>query len=58
MDQYEKVYESLITLGLYTIEHTIDNYLENARDKGVVESWTTSSRRRLRASDQRDMRRS
>ena len=33
MDQYERVHESLITLGLDTIEHTIDNYLENARDK-------------------------
>ena len=37
MDQYERVHESLITLGLDTIEHTIDNYLENARDKSVVE---------------------
>ena len=37
MDPYERVHESLITLGLDTMEHTIDNYLENARDKGVVE---------------------
>ena len=37
MDAYERIHESLITLGLDTIEHTIDNYLENARDKGVVE---------------------
>ena len=37
MDPYERVHESLITLGLETIEHTIDNYLENARDKSVVE---------------------
>lgn len=37
MDQYEIIHESLITLGLETIEHTIDNYLENARDKSVME---------------------
>ncbi len=37
MDAYERVHESLIALRLDTIEHTIDNYLENARDKGVVE---------------------
>ena len=37
MDPYERVHESLITLGLDTIDHTIDNYLENARDKGIVE---------------------
>ena len=37
MDAYERVRESLITLGLDTLEHTIDNDLENARDKGVVE---------------------
>ena len=37
MDAYERVHESLITLGLDTIEHTIDNYLENARDKGIIE---------------------
>ena len=37
MDAYERVHESLITLGLDTIEHTIDNYMENARDKGVIE---------------------
>ena len=37
MDAYERVHESLITLGLDTIEHTLDNYLENARDRSVVE---------------------
>ena len=37
MDQYERVHESLIILGLETIEHTIDNYLENARDRNIVE---------------------
>ena len=37
MDPYERVHENLISLGLDTMEKTIDNYLENARDKGVVE---------------------
>ena len=37
MDAYELVHESLITLWLDTIEHTIDNYFENVRDKCVVE---------------------
>ncbi len=37
MDAYGRVHESLIALGLDTIEQTIDNYLENARDKGVIE---------------------
>ena len=37
MDAYDRVHESLITLGLDTIEHTLDNYLENARDRSVVE---------------------
>ena len=37
MDQYERVHESLIILGLETIEHTIDNYLENAMDRSIVE---------------------
>ena len=37
MDQYERVHESLIILGMETIEHTIDNHLENARDRGIVE---------------------
>ncbi len=37
MDQYERVHESLTILGLETIEHTIDNYLENARDRSIVE---------------------
>lgn len=36
-DPYERVHESLITLEMDTIEHTIDNYLENARNKGIVE---------------------
>ena len=34
MDSYERVHEHLSTLGMDTIEKTIDNYLENARDKG------------------------
>ncbi len=37
MDSYERVHESLISLGMDTIEHTIDNYLENAKDKSIVE---------------------
>ncbi len=37
MDSYERVHESLISLGMDTIEHTIDNYLENARDKSIME---------------------
>ena len=37
MDSYESVHESLISLGMDTIEHTIDNYLENARDKSIME---------------------
>jgi DNA replication protein DnaC len=37
LDLYERVHKSLITLGLDTIEHTIDNYLENARDKRLME---------------------
>ena len=37
MDAYDRVHESLITLGLETVEHTIDNYLENARDRSVIE---------------------
>ena len=37
MDAYERIHESLITLGLDMIEHTLDNYLENARDRSVVE---------------------
>ena len=37
MDSYERVHEHLSTLGMDTIEKTIDNYLENARDKGVME---------------------
>ena len=37
MGPYERVHESLILLGLDAIEHTIDNYLENARDKSVME---------------------
>ena len=37
MDSYERVHEHLSTLGMDTMEKTIDNYLENARDKGVME---------------------
>jgi len=37
MDPYERVHESLIALGLDTIDHTLDNYLENARDRSVME---------------------
>lgn len=37
MDAYERIHESLITMELDTIEHTLDNYLENARDRSVVE---------------------
>ena len=37
MDAYERIHESLITLGLDTIEHTLDNYLENTRERSVVE---------------------
>ena len=37
MDAYDRVHERLITLGLETVEHTIDNYLENARDRSVIE---------------------
>ena len=37
MDPYERVQENLISMGLDTMEKTIDNYLENARDKSVVE---------------------
>ena len=37
MDAYERVHESLITLGLDTIEHTIYNYMENDRYKSVIE---------------------
>ena len=37
MDAYDRVHESLITLGLDTIEHTLDNYLENTRERSVVE---------------------
>ena len=37
MDAYDRVHENLITLGLETIEHTIDNYLENARNRSVIE---------------------
>ncbi len=37
MYPFEKVHESLITLGQDTMEHTLDNYLENDRDKSVVE---------------------
>jgi hypothetical protein len=32
MDQYERVHKSLSTLGLDTIEHTIDDYIENSRN--------------------------
>ena len=41
MDSYERVHEHLSTLGMDTIEKTIDNYLENARDKGVMRSLMT-----------------
>ena len=37
MEQFEIIHESLITLGLEKIEHTVDNYLENAKDKNVME---------------------
>ena len=37
MDPYERVHENLISMGLDTMEHIIDSYLENARDKSVVE---------------------
>lgn len=37
MDSYERVHEHLATLGMDTIEKTIDNYLENAHDKSVLE---------------------
>ena len=37
MDPYERVHEYLSSLGLDVMEKTIDNYLENARDKGIVE---------------------
>jgi DNA replication protein DnaC len=37
MDSYERVHEYLTSLGLDVIEKTIDNYLENARDKSIME---------------------
>ena len=37
MDPYERVHEFLTTLGMETIEKTLDNYLDNARDKTVIE---------------------
>ena len=37
MDSYERVHVYLASLGLDTIEKTIDNYLENARDKSIME---------------------
>ena len=37
MDSYERVHEHLASLGLDVVEKTIDNYLENARDQGVME---------------------
>ena len=37
MDSYERVHEYLNALSLETIAKTIDNYLDNARDKGVME---------------------
>ena len=37
MDSYERVHEHLATLGMDTIEKTIENYLENARDKSFLE---------------------
>ncbi|MHB8397098.1 MAG: IS21-like element helper ATPase IstB [Thermoplasmataceae archaeon] len=37
MDSYERVHEYLSGLGLDTVEKTIDNYLENARDRSVMQ---------------------
>ena len=37
MDSYERVHERLASIGLDVMEKTIDNYLENARDKGIME---------------------
>ena len=37
MDQYERVHQSLVTLGLDTIEQTIDSYHENSGESGVIE---------------------
>jgi DNA replication protein DnaC len=37
MDTYERVHAYLETLGMDTIEKTLDNYLENARGKSVME---------------------
>ena len=46
MDAYERVHESLITLGLDTIEHTIDNYLESVGKRGSLKCLTNSFSRK------------
>jgi DNA replication protein DnaC len=37
MDTYERVHEYLRKLGLNTIEQSIDNYLENSKDRSTME---------------------
>jgi DNA replication protein DnaC len=37
MDLYERAHESLVALGLDTMEQTMDNYIENSRDRSVME---------------------
>ena len=35
---YDRVHEHLITLDMETLQKTLDNYLENAREKIVIEA--------------------
>ena len=37
MDSYERVHEYLTTLGMETMEKTLDNYIDNAHGKSVIE---------------------
>ena len=37
MDVYERVHDYLQKLGLSVTEQTIDNYLENSKDRSVME---------------------
>ena len=55
MDTYERVHENLRKLGLETIEITLDNYIENAKDKSFMEILDHLLEDELRSSRSRAM---
>jgi len=55
MDTYERVHENLRKLGLETIEISLDNYIENAKDKSFMEILDHLLEDELRSSRSRAM---